>query len=161
MRKPDRIPIVLEKIHQVWKSNPDYRLGQLICVLANIGNPKVELFNIEEEDLIVGLEKFINRNEKIEKLEEDRFWEKYPDISKIKEEEITIELVAKFIDQLKLENNNKAISATNLMKLNNAPVSDENWMKKQHKRIKKINEFLTKLEEQNLISESEIVYRYI
>lgn len=34
MRNPDRIDGVIETIRKVWKLEPDWRLGQLICNLA-------------------------------------------------------------------------------------------------------------------------------
>jgi uncharacterized protein YihD (DUF1040 family) len=31
MRDPERIPLILDKIHQVWSRDPDLRLGQFLC----------------------------------------------------------------------------------------------------------------------------------
>ena len=32
MRDIKRIPKILEELEQIWKENPDYRLGQLLVV---------------------------------------------------------------------------------------------------------------------------------
>jgi len=160
MRDPSRIPIVMDKIQEVWKSNPDFRLGQLICVFARPSQPCNDLFNIEEDDLLKGIDKFLNRLNTMDNNVKDGFWERYPKISKIPTDEITVDIIESFIKQLKLENNKITITPKNLMKLNNAPISDKNWMSKQDSRIRKIEIFLTQLEMKEIISESEVGYRY-
>lgn len=47
MRDPKRIKPVLERIEKIWIENPDYRLGQLIMVIARTGEHNPKLFNLE------------------------------------------------------------------------------------------------------------------
>lgn len=67
MRNPNRIPIILAKIEEIWKANPDLRLGQLLTNAANHSGWKGndDLFFYEDNDLFKGLEKF---NEYLSKL---------------------------------------------------------------------------------------------
>lgn len=53
MRNIERIPTILKKIEQIWKTNPDLRLGQLI---GNVIDPQY-LYEIEDERLIKLIEK--------------------------------------------------------------------------------------------------------
>ena len=158
MRDPNRIPIIISKIEDVWKSNPDFRLGQLICVFARPNQPCNDIFNIEEDDLMKGINEFQSKNQNII---DDRYWERYPDVSKINEEEITSELIESYIKVLKEEKNNQTITPTNLIKLNNAPISDRGWMKKQTKRIQIIKKCLSEIERKNIIEEVEVGYKII
>ncbi len=57
MRSPERIPIVLGHIQQVWQQHPDWRLGQLIVNLSErVGK---DMWNIEEDELISAVEKHL------------------------------------------------------------------------------------------------------
>lgn len=54
MRDPKRIPLIIQKLEEIWKKHPDLRLGQLIDnTLAN----SIYLFFIEDDVLIKELEK--------------------------------------------------------------------------------------------------------
>ena len=55
MRNPNRIVPVLIALAQIWKTQPDLRLGQLI--LNAIREEKV-LYNIEDDDLISKIAEF-------------------------------------------------------------------------------------------------------
>ena len=50
-RTPNRIPMIMRVLEQVWKDNPDLRLGQLITVAAG----KEDLFSMEDDGLMDGL----------------------------------------------------------------------------------------------------------
>jgi len=54
MRDPDRIPLILQRIEQVWERYPDLRLGQLL--LNVMGDPP--LYGIEDEELARRIEGF-------------------------------------------------------------------------------------------------------
>lgn len=61
MRDPARIPEVLAAIHNVWKRNPDLRLGQIVAVATAKSGRNVEcpeIFYLEDEDLLRGLQKY-------------------------------------------------------------------------------------------------------
>ncbi len=58
MRDPKRIKPLLEKIEKIWIENPDYRLGQLIMVIARTSEHNPKLFNLEESELLKKLEEF-------------------------------------------------------------------------------------------------------
>jgi hypothetical protein len=56
MRDPNRIPLVLDQLRQVWQLSPDMRFGQLLYALVHqaAGNPasfESKLFNMEEDEL--------------------------------------------------------------------------------------------------------------
>ena len=62
MRNPARIYPLLNKIGDIWVKNPDLRLGQLIeCIKAG-GNLHPDLFNIEDDQLEVLVDKFANKS---------------------------------------------------------------------------------------------------
>jgi uncharacterized protein YihD (DUF1040 family) len=61
MRDPARIPEVLAAIHNVWKRNPDLRLGQIVTIATAKSGRNVEcpeIFYLEDEDLLRGLRKY-------------------------------------------------------------------------------------------------------
>lgn len=58
MRGPARIPEVLSRLRAVWASQPDLRLGQLLFNIheQKIGDKTIDLYYVEDEDLIAALE---------------------------------------------------------------------------------------------------------
>lgn len=55
-RDPTRINVVLEKLREVWKRNPDLRLAQLVVIAAGLtdwSNP--DIFYLEDDALLSGL----------------------------------------------------------------------------------------------------------
>jgi hypothetical protein len=48
VRDKNRIPKILNELERVWKSNPDFRLGQLIVVGAKPKKLCPEVFYIED-----------------------------------------------------------------------------------------------------------------
>lgn len=58
MRDPNRIPTTIKKLEELWKRNPDYRLGQLIMVIARTGEHCPGLFHLEDDKLIEGIDNF-------------------------------------------------------------------------------------------------------
>ena len=63
MRDPKRIPLILRELEKAWKQNPDYRLTQLIIGVAQTGEVCSKLFNMENEDFLIRLEKDKNKND--------------------------------------------------------------------------------------------------
>lgn len=61
MRDPNRISETLEHLERIWKSNPDFRLGQLIVIATKPKEPCPEVFYKEDNDLLEGLLNFENR----------------------------------------------------------------------------------------------------
>jgi uncharacterized protein YihD (DUF1040 family) len=64
MRDPKRILQILATLENVWQDDPDIRLGQLIVTAANLSGRKVvcpELFSLEDEDMMRGLEELAKR----------------------------------------------------------------------------------------------------
>lgn len=55
MRDPARIEPILELLMEYWKRDPDYRLGQLICVISKRSGGDGDPFNMEDSRL----EKFL------------------------------------------------------------------------------------------------------
>jgi hypothetical protein len=60
MRDPERIDEMLDLIREVWQSNPDLRLGQLIVNAARMREPAIEnIFYIEDGSLAKGLMRYL------------------------------------------------------------------------------------------------------
>ena len=58
MRNPDRIPIIIKKLEQVWKEVPEWRLGQVISNLQGPGPQDV--FFLEDNEWEEILDRFLN-----------------------------------------------------------------------------------------------------
>ena len=58
MRDINRIQPLLEKIESIWIKHPDLRLGQLISCAVNDSE---DIFYIEDDKLLEGLDKFENK----------------------------------------------------------------------------------------------------
>ena len=58
MRDPQRISEVMPLLQSVWEQCPDLRLGQLLCALSYLANNTADPFYMEEEDLLIGIQKF-------------------------------------------------------------------------------------------------------
>lgn len=54
MRDPERIPEVVEALHDAWRTSPDLRLGQLVVAVAGNDDP----FHIEEGEWLRRLRAF-------------------------------------------------------------------------------------------------------
>ncbi len=53
MRDPARIDVVIEKLRDIWKRNPDMRLGQMV---ANV-TTEDDIYHMEDSELIDRIEK--------------------------------------------------------------------------------------------------------
>jgi len=53
MRDPDRIPVILQRLEQVWERHPDLRLGQLLINVFNM-----DFYGVEDEVLASMVEAF-------------------------------------------------------------------------------------------------------
>lgn len=76
---------------------------------------------------------------------------KYPNISNINLDEVTIELLEEMINSIKTNHNKIVITPINLMKLNASPVRDVNWISSQKRRRMKIKSLLVQLEAKGVI----------
>ncbi|SNR14718.1 hypothetical protein [Tenacibaculum jejuense] len=154
MRDKNRIPKILKELERIWKSNPDFRLGQLIVVGANPKEHYPEIFYIEDEDLLDRLLKF-DKRAKLDNEESKTVldWKRFPNVSRLNPKELTIELLEKLIIELKNSDKKIVITPINLMKLNGAPVSDQTWLLNQKPRIKKLKKLLFELKENGLLKE--------
>lgn len=54
-RDPDRIPLIMKQLEEIWRQFPDLRLGQIL--ISAIGDK--DLFNIEDKDLIAQVEEWV------------------------------------------------------------------------------------------------------
>lgn len=154
MRDKNRIPKILIELERIWKANPDFRLGQLLVVGAKPKEPCPEVFYIEDEKLLDGLLNFENRAEiGTEEPKTIPDWEKYSNVSRIKPQELTIELLEQLVNEIKTANKKIVITPINLMKLNGAPVSDQTWLLNQKPRIKKLKKLLIELKESGILAE--------
>ena len=58
MRNPDRIPIILKRLENIWMKHPDLRLGQLFINLCFLLKQQgTNMFSIEDDELLNELEK--------------------------------------------------------------------------------------------------------
>lgn len=56
MRNPERIKPIIDRLEEIWKENPDFRLGQLIMVIAKTGEHNPKMFYMEDEDFLKQLD---------------------------------------------------------------------------------------------------------
>jgi uncharacterized protein YihD (DUF1040 family) len=49
MRDPNRIEPILDALYQLWATNPDWRLTQLVVNAARTGVPCSELYSLEDD----------------------------------------------------------------------------------------------------------------
>lgn len=54
-RDPDRIDAVLAEVRRVWLTEPDWRLGQLVCNAARVHTGEPDPFNLEDDKLVGAL----------------------------------------------------------------------------------------------------------
>ncbi|MBW3539175.1 MAG: hypothetical protein KY476_02800 [Planctomycetes bacterium] len=59
MRDPDRIQKVLERVGDMWRRHPDWRLGQLLCNVATWAEDDV--WDIEEDVLTAEIDRHIEQ----------------------------------------------------------------------------------------------------
>jgi uncharacterized protein YihD (DUF1040 family) len=89
MRKPERIPIILDALKVYWSNHPDLRLGQLLGIISSKCHT-TDIFNLEDNKLVKYLEEKVPLH--IEELKEIEHIfnnnESYKDRFKISEEEI-------------------------------------------------------------------------
>lgn len=52
MRNPNRIPVMLEVLEEIWKKSPDLRLGQLMFIITDKYFKDRDTFNIEDDELL-------------------------------------------------------------------------------------------------------------
>lgn len=57
MRDPERITQILYLLGDIWNEAPDLRLGQIIF---NAGIPRVDIFYVEDDEVIKKLQAFRN-----------------------------------------------------------------------------------------------------
>ena len=64
MRDPDRIEPLLELVAQVWTTDPDLRLGQLLVNAARLGGwtNDFDIFSAEDDVLEKGLRNILERH---------------------------------------------------------------------------------------------------
>ena len=158
MRDKNRIPKILNELELIWKDNPDFRLGQIIMIETRPKNPCPEVFYIEDEDILKGIQSIGQRSKSSEK-KRTPYWEIYPEIIRINIEEITPELIKQFIDAVRKEKPNQILTPRSMMKLLGAPIEDSNWLNKQKERIEKLDNLLIEFERNNEIEKAEIGYK--
>lgn len=56
MRDKNRIPKILQELQEVWVKNPDLRLGQIITIATRPKTTCPEIFYIEDEDILKGIQ---------------------------------------------------------------------------------------------------------
>lgn len=56
MRDPNRIPIILDAIKELWETMPDMRLGQLVyCIMSSF---PYDYFQVEDDKFMEALDNF-------------------------------------------------------------------------------------------------------
>lgn len=159
MRDPNRIPEILNELENIWKANPDFRLGQLITVATRPSTHHPETYTIEDDKMLIGLRSIGKPQTQNETT--IPYWERYPEICRLKLDDIKVELIQEFIRKLEIENYDEFITPRKLMELNGAPVTDKLWMANHQKRIIKLREILKEIKDKNLIKEVEIGYQIV
>jgi hypothetical protein len=156
MRDPNRIKILIDELEKFWKTNPDFRLGQIITVATRPIKPHPSTFYIEDDKLLKGLIA-MNSNQPSPKIPK-AYWEIYPNVCRIELNEITDDLIEEYISLLRKEKFEGIITPIKLMELNGAPIDDKHWMAKQSNRITKLRSILLNLKNMGRLIEVEIGY---
>ena len=63
MRDPNRIPVMLEMLENIWERNPDMRFGQLINLLYPVYEAEIPLYGISDEVLLKEIKTYIQQLE--------------------------------------------------------------------------------------------------
>lgn len=58
MRDPERIDYVLIELCKAWRANPDWRLGQLLVNSAWKVDSKRDVFYVEDDEIVKGLQEW-------------------------------------------------------------------------------------------------------
>lgn len=159
MRDKKRIPKILKELEQIWKNNPDLRLGQLIMIATRPKNICPEVFYIEDEIILKGIKSIGKKVKDSVEKKSLHNWELYPEIIRIKVEDVTYELVKKFLDSIRKEKPNQILTAKSMMKLVGAPVEDSGWLEKQKNRIERLDSLLIEFEKNDEIERTEIGFK--
>ncbi|MFK7770995.1 MAG: hypothetical protein AB8F94_02605 [Saprospiraceae bacterium] len=158
MRDKKRIPKILNELERIWKENPDLRLGQIMIIATRPKNSCPEVFYIEDEKMLEGIQSIGQKTESSEK-KRIPYWELYSQIIRIKIEDITPELIKQFIEAVRKENPNQILTPRSMMKLLGAPIEDLNWLSTQKERIEKLENLLKEFERKDEIEQAEIGYK--
>lgn len=59
MRDPARIDAILAAVRRIWEANPDLRLAQIISNAARGNRAWPDVFSVEDEELMKGLQKML------------------------------------------------------------------------------------------------------
>jgi uncharacterized protein YihD (DUF1040 family) len=61
-RDPGRIDLTLRLLRDVWKANPDWRLGQLVQNAADEGaRMRVDVFHVDDDEVCAGLDSLLKQ----------------------------------------------------------------------------------------------------
>ena len=152
MRDKERIKPILETLERIWRTNPDYRLGQLLVAATKPATPCPELFYLEDDELLEGLNRFehrlLNPSENTGVVPSQM---KYTNIAKVPLNTLNLDLVLLLIHEIKADGRNRVITPIHLMQINGAPVADQTWLLSQKPRIKKLKQILVELESLGLL----------
>ena len=58
MRDPERIDEMLSALRAAWLESPDLRLGQLVMIATKPSEPCPEVFYVEDDALLRGLDRY-------------------------------------------------------------------------------------------------------
>lgn len=61
MKDPNRIDPIIEALRRAWKASPELRLGQLIEAQALFGEPEVDPYYVEDDEMLAALERWPNQ----------------------------------------------------------------------------------------------------
>lgn len=64
MRDNNRIKPILKKIEKLWLENPDFRITQLVYVIAKTGESMPKLFYMEDEEFLEKIEELADNLKK-------------------------------------------------------------------------------------------------
>ena len=61
MRDPQRVEQILDVLREVWESQPDLRLGQIVVNAIRPSEPCPQIFSAEDDVLLEGLREYRRR----------------------------------------------------------------------------------------------------
>ncbi|MEO1712627.1 MAG: hypothetical protein AAFU60_04755 [Bacteroidota bacterium] len=159
MRDIERIPEILAKLEEIWKTDPDLRLGQLIMILARPSTPCPDVFYLEDDTLLERLASFGQRRSDGDDGRKRPAWERYPDLIRIPLEDLTLDLVLQFIRVAQEDDPQRIFSPRNMMEWVGAPVHDTYWLNQQKDRVEKLDQLLRELKVRKVLKVEVLGYR--
>lgn len=156
MRDINRIPEILKELERVWRDNPDFRLGQLITIVARPTDPHPTTFHIEDDKMLQGLKSF--RERKTDHDTSEPIWIRHCAIGTTDPASLTDNNLKDLLLELRDRMEQIILTPESILGIIGAPIWDKEWMRNQKPRLNKLKELLANLESEELLKPVQVGY---